>query len=461
MKPGTILLILFPVLFLILNVFFSPIQSAFFMLTAGGALYLISNPPKLVWFYALFILFAPPLFFYFPSLRQVGTILSLGLWASMLLLLCFRRASINDRLLRFALVFLVAGSMGALQGDLIPKNFIQFYVTYLAGLIFFWQARLILNGKFPRHFAKWLHGFFLIQLIMNVLYWKGINPIQHQFMYLPSYMADFSVGTLGSCAYVAYFTCFYLFFLNALCREEGRITVGLLILNLLAYFQLFLTYTNHAYMVFSVAVVFQLFLIGRKWWRWLLAGLGVCVIIFAGVQLSRSEYLQRRLDRQVIHGPKRIVIDKLLDRDGLSVLVGEGPGAVVSGVAMATGAPKAFEYLTDVYLTTSGQRELVGGSIFQQPVTEISVLFGETGAVGMISYYGILLFLAITVTLRYCRGEYSNPIQRALAGSFPFVVLFMLGISSLTLVFADDVMVVLLWGMAALVWDPAPRERSV
>jgi hypothetical protein len=121
--------------------------------------------------------------------------------------------------------------------------------------------------------------------------------------------------------------------------------------------------------------------------------------------------------------------------------------------------PVAMEYLADTYLAADSKEQLRGGSITQEPITSLSVLMVELGIVGVCFYYLTYVYLLFRTAFFYRKKRYS-PNQMIIAGALcPFIVLTLIA-SMLTTAFYNEFYFVLIWVLAALVWDPSGSEKT-
>ncbi len=445
------------IFFIVLSNFIGPILSTACLIGALSGIYLITNPKKLVSVYALTALYATPLFAYFPLANIVGTLILLFVGFSLILLLAMKSVKFGFEIKYLALIFFV-GLLGAFNGDFILVNFFQMLLAYLGGIVFFYLVTQLLNGKFPDKIKLHLTIFFFVQLLMNVAYFLKINPIYHRLIYS---QFDFAVGTIGFCNLVAYAMLVYIYWIIVSIKETRSVSIKNLIIGILAFFQLYLTHTAHAWGLLFLGISALIITFVHKRLRILL----IALALFLG-SIGLKIYLSNpntyfRFDREVLNGPRVQLFEKLLDRDYMSLFIGEGPGAVISGVALSSVTPLAMNYVGDIYLTASGQESLYGASIMQQPVNDVSVIFAELGLVGTLLYFGFIISVALRVWLRYIRNEYESLDQRIMAGTFMPLVITYLSVSLLIQNLNLDSVNVILWGWAALVWNPVKLKKVI
>lgn len=352
---------------------------------------------------------------------------------------------------------------------------IQFLLAYL----FFIPVFLVTYRNHTAGSYKTMVGIMfiilLMQLIPNIGWSLGINP-------MPNYFAgtvDYSIGTLGSSTSVAYLSlaCIYLTISIAFRKHVNPpLLAALLLVALLSVLQLYMTSTNHAYILLSAGFFVFILIKTPRGLLNLTATLIVASLMLATPLLLNSKMaessrlndisfnlsywnLKSRADAALV-GPKGEVIRNILflaPDDMPAPIIGAGPGNFSSSIGCYRQSLLAQKYINYLFFSVSRQKELAGGSIMQQLITGAGSIWGEIGPLGFALYFGLYVYSIIRVFRQIRRDKYSNIWQEILATAYiPFAV-NLLTVNFLTDIFYDDFLFGGLWIWTALVWTPADQ----
>ncbi len=365
-------------------------------------------------------------------------------------------------LLGLFLLMIVSG----LANDVLFMQGFHFTLQYMRFFLLFYFTYYFLTMQDLKWVVGTFTGLFLLQVAMNAGWLLNINP-------LPNYMGsvDFAVGTGLGANIVAYFSvafiCLMVAYLNHARLRYQKVLGGLAIL--LAVFELYITFTNHAYLLLILCVGFQLLLsrlpLGRKL---AISGLGVLVLLLAWLIIRqmpssvllteslRPDYVRLRWQK-IMAGPKGQSYKNnfyYLPKDLEFPLLGGGPGNAGSMVGRMRRTPLADRYFNWVDLAVQRRDISEGFSITGGPMTGILTLWSELGFFGLLLYWGIQLYAAVRVARAVRAGAYTDRYQLILAESFPPTMIMLIMLNFIAdysyLAFMNNG----IWIWAACVWTP-------
>jgi len=451
---------------------FGPI-GAILPLAATAGVLLLGSPRKALLLYWGWVLFAPVAEFLLPQkllkMLEQGLALFLltilaGHWA---LKLAARRTTPAFRIMLTALLGLMGVS--ALANRVPSICLVHYSVTYLKHIWIFLYALQFLREKDYRTVFIVMMFSFGIQIVFNVAYVVGINPLPRM---IGRDFYDAFLGTLYKCHHVGYYMMALIFLLVAYRRQvagAGR-RLCLLMGSLVALIQFYLTYTQHAFPMLIGGLGLQLFVVGRHRLRTFLRSVPflVATVLVAAVLVSygpRAENVKRNLSpwalkarwyeaRHGLKGQAYAEVFKRVPRLLPYPFLGAGPGNYSSNTAVVHKRPLAMRVMA--YKTYGIDYGLIraSASVLGHPSAGILTLWGELGPLGYLLYLGLYVYAAIRV-YRHVRGEvYVSPYRRVMAEAFvPMMAVFVL-ISFLSDEFVFVHLNVGLWIWAACVWNP-------
>ncbi len=385
----------------------------------------------------------------------------------------YRRIQLPElRPVRRVLTGLLALIVISALANQVPKlNAFHFVLQYIRFFLIFYYAYYFLSEKDLKGFLQLFIGLFLLQVAMNLSWLLGVNP-------LPNWRGsvDFAIGTGLGAGLVAYYCvamlCVLFAYLYYATTRKQRWFGWILIL--ITLFQLYFTFTFHAFLLAGFCLGLQLMLSHRPLRQKLLwvgrGGLILAAIVVIRAYLPASQYVESSFDSRylvkrwynMVNGPKgQSYYNNLfyLPRDLRFPMLGGGPGNVGSMVGRMKRAPLADRYFNWVDLSIQRYSLSEGGSIAGGPMTGILTIWSELGPVGVALYWGLFIYAFVRVIRNIRHNRYSDPYQRVLAEAFPPVLLmmFMLNIIAdyLYMAFLSNS----LWLWAAVVWTPAPEWK--
>jgi len=313
--------------------------------------------------------------------------------------------------------------------------------------------------------------FFWINFILNIAWQLGINPLPNFAIALwkqsgghSSGFVDYATGTLGGCNYVAYFCVMFFFLLASMLRSPlplGKtLRLWMKITLPCVLIQLYLTFTNHAYMLFALVLI-PYFLISGLWKKWWAIG-GATVVIFAiPFIITSSEDLQKNFSEENLtyryeklsDSAKVQLYDQLLignlSREPMHWLLGVGPGEGIGPIGKDNLTPFALKMLLPFYQSTGQKmRSMQMSSISGNTTSGIFTIWGDFGLVGFLIFISFYLWL-VTICLRYSLKR-DRTESTVIAEFLVPALLFFLMINILIDIVAIEAIVIWIWIWAAI-----------
>lgn len=460
-----------------LTFFFSSILGWALLAAVSFAVMLLGNPRVLLMFYAVWITIMP----YLDKVLGGGIVvkwLDESLLVAMLATLLFntrqhrRRPElvwVNRSLVTLACLIAISAmvnQVSAMQTLHFCLQYMRWYVIFYAGVIF-------VGAGGTSVLWKGLMGLYLLQVVLNVGWQLGVNP-------MPNWMSgpDLAIGTGLSAAIVGYFSVAFA------CLAMGRMShgrglrdswIGMLML-VVALYQLYTSYTVHAYLLGGICIVITLIQSGSlirhaRLLGWVLVSgsLVVSVAFTFSSQLSSEfvapltpEYVAIRWNNMVA-GPKgQAYHDTVLELpDQIPFpLIGAGPGNAGSNVAMQNRTYLADRFFNWVLLSSAAeyQRLSEGSSITSGPHTGILAILSELGPLGLLAYYGIHWYAMMRVWRQVRRRLYLDRTQRILAEAFVATMWLICALVWIVDIWYYAFLSNGIWIWAAIVW--IPREST-
>lgn len=291
-----------------------------------------------------------------------------------------------------------------------------------------------------KKFVVALKALFILQLILNVAWMFRINPLPN----IRWSVNDFAIGTLGGCNLVSYFCVMFVVILGAEFSlvKDGRRATGAALWVLAAMFQIYITYTSHAYFLLGIIGLVLLAGMGAAARRkgLILIGIATAVLLVIGVGIATEDTritnlydtkFQQKIWRKFYEGPKvesaRNSFVTVLREEPLGVLTGVGPARYMSTPALVNPTPLAYKYLGAFYLSFSGRQAMGTGSVVKAPIFGNGALYGELGPVGFFLYLLPYLILMHRVRRNIKNEVYVDEQVRAFAYAFtPICVTYFL-----------------------------------
>ncbi len=375
--------------------------------------------------------------------------------------------------LTFAAMLVVGISLLVNQSPLIQA--VHFVSTYFRFIPVFILAYMYWNssGKAYR-LAKASAVFIVVQLVLSAAWLLGINPLPN-----PKSWYDAAIGTLASCAHVAYYAIGFIAVTLSWINSERNIGAAMrpIFWTFVGVVLLLLTLTIHAYLL-------GVFLCG--WWilrelrhrgasllflGGIMAAAAVCVVLFffsaqgfeSNMRHSMSpSYLMKRA-HQARYEPKGIVYENVLrhaPRDLKMPAVGAGPGNFASLVGVTYNAPLARKYVTYFFSSYSARVMMQSGSITVYPYAGLLSIYGDIGPIGVAVFYGFYLLAFVRIYRQLSEGAYREKWRLIAAHAFIPVCLVWMTISLVWDAFHIDYLCSMVWLLAAIAWTPSVGDQS-
>lgn len=350
----------------------------------------------------------------------------------------------------------------------------KFLSTYLGFVPPFLVMLAYLPRPRPTRITALLVILLAVQLALNFTWYFGANPIGNRDLGGP----DFAHGTLGGCSYVAYFCVFLLLLAMARLLEPRRVPglgQGLaLFIAAAAFVQLLFTFTMHAILLLGFCAFLYLvlgvrlrFVAAGKLAALMGIGAGVLLLGYLLVAVADVEYVLRAyLNPETIkarlmmmrYGPTMTIYHNVFIDIWNEVpvpLLGAGPGAFGSSVALEYGAPLTRKFLWVYYMTVSGRQMIQGSSITQSVISGISAIWGDLGPIGALLFFGLYVIPVRRVWRHLKAQRYADPYQRLMARVFMPFMAMILFVTLLQDNFWNDLLQCSVFVLGAYLWDPA------
>jgi len=362
------------------------------------------------------------------------------------------------------------------------KTGLQTAFTYFSFIPF---VLLSINFFKPRDFKPFVFGtiwFFWINFALNTAWQLGINPLPNYAITIwqetgghSSGWIDYATGTFGSQTTMSYFCVLLLFLLFALKlkkpdlfnkRDQKIFTIAIVGL----FVQLYLTFTNHAYIYFAVAFIPFAAISGlwKKWQAVLGVVAGIMVIIIA---FSLSEQLQTHFSKEQLryrkeklaYSAKVQLFNDLLVKNATDYqtewLFGVGPGNGMGSFGKENLSPFALRMLLPYYQRTgNAMRDMQMTSVTGSTASAIFTLWGDFGLIGFLLFLGIYfrLFFILLQQIR-CKNTNLNALSLGILGG-----LFMFFLINITLdVISITGIVCWIWCLVAFLLILKDKERNI
>ncbi|MDP6630900.1 MAG: hypothetical protein QGH42_13680 [Kiritimatiellia bacterium] len=354
------------------------------------------------------------------------------------------------------------------------KSLAYFALTYLKHIWVFSFVLFFAGSRRGRLLFWGLLGTALLQVVFNLAFLAGINPLPHM---LGRAGVDQAIGTFGGCSQVSYFMLAAMFLLFAYTRVAKvlRRKIAAYAAWITALLQFAFAYALHSYPLLFLGLAVQHALCLRQHLQRTLRFLGqtlllaVVLLIFVRKETIFHDHysvfstrIWRTSAESALGGAKMDSYREVFLKGHRHLrypLLGGGPGNYTSYVAQITGRPKAYlPHLLELGVLSHLRRHT--GSILQAPRSGFITLWGELGPLGCLAYWGMYIYAAIHVLRQLRRNAYSDFYQRICAEAFiPAMVVF------IVLNTLRDALILAhlnsgLWIWAAAVWKPIAADEN-
>ncbi len=458
-----------------LSFFFPPFIAAVLIPAVSFGAILIGNPRAVLFSYLGVASIYPYLAYASssPLIKHVDEVMSVVIFSVFFGHLVFRRIELRDakKFARIALMMFFYAVLTWLINRGSLRAATQCVMTYFVFIPFYFLSlKYLKKGDFK---VLWVGTviFFWVNFAMNQGWRLGINPL---YNHMPRTEVDLEIGTLGGCNIVAYFCAMFFFLLISTLRNKQALPgkwTRVIILTLVAVLvQLHGSYSNHAYMLFGIAIIIYLLITGlwKRWQALVLAGAAAGVIFVA---LAFSEQIQHQFSKENIlyrsenfsKGAKAQLLNALLienqkDNPFLWVL-GAGPGNGIGDVGKDNLSPLALKMLLPIYMSTEMEMEntMQMTSISGNTTSAVLTLWSDFGLVGFLIFTSFYVWLFGQACKRFRQKE-ADPQNRLIAeflvGALSFYMIQNILIDTL----GAEAFPVWIWAWAALL--NLPEEKT-
>lgn len=417
---------------IVASFFMSPIYAAMLIPALTFGIILLGHPRTFLFVY-LSVMSIYPLLrenFQIGPVKYLNELMGAVLFGMFLLHLCYRQLDFSriKKWTVFAFIFLGYVAFTWLFNRGVIQGAVQCLFSYLSIIPLY---ILCVNYLKRSDFYVLLWGslwFFWFNFILNIGWFLRINPLVNYHLSINN-MVDVARGTFGACNYVAYFCCMFFFLLisvlsNGALAEKKRLRVWTIITLPAVLVQLYLTYTNHAYMFFAIAFILYAVVSGlwKKWQSWGVLALLIGAIIAAFVfsEEIQTQFTKERLNERygsLVYSAKVQLLNDLLvknlQENPLEWVIGVGPGNGMGGIGKANLTPFALRMLLNYYQAFD-IRAMQMTSITGTTTSAILTLWGDFGLIGFILYC-MLYTRLFKVCFRVAKHDGGNAQEKAIA----------------------------------------------
>ena len=455
--------------------FMSPIYAAALIPALAFGAILLGNPRILLFLYIGVASIYPLLTIVSSSVlvKYLNELMGAVLYAVFIGHLAFRQIAIRDakKFGRIALIMTGYIVLTWLANRGSPRAAMQCLFSYFSFIPFYFLGLKYFKRSDFKLFLVATYAFLLLNFLLNIGWVLKINPLPNAHLGT----IDEAKGVFLACNHVAYL-CVMLFFplvsLYVLKKDISQKRKVLVFIGIgVVMAQLFMTYTNHAYILFAGALLPYL-LVSKLWKKWqvLVMG-GLLVVVIAGAFVA-SDQLRFNFNKEQMRfrienfrqGAKGQLFDALWGRhrkdNPVQWVFGVGPGNGIGNIGKDNLTPLALEMLLPIYTRSArDMRKQQMTSISGSTTSAILTLWSEFGLVGF------LLFCSFYVLLfgqawRYAVDKETD-LQKKIISSFLVGSMAMfLAINILMDIMGYQVYVLWLWGWAVLLNLPGSREQK-
>ena len=461
--------------------FFMPIYYAFAIIS-GLILVavLIGSPRTVVFLYMMIILIHPLLYgnIQHPLIKHTNKVVGLALFTVWFGQVAFRRIAVEKRdlftKLAVSMSIYVVFVWFLNRGPI--RAFAQAVLVYFSFIPLFLVGREFLRKEDFFIFLKAGIGTLWVGFILNMGWRFGVNPMAN-FHHSTGNLTDSWIGIFELCNIYAYFcSIFFILIMAVLSAPDLRLSRGLrrsLYLSLpILLFELYFTYTNHAYAIFAVALIPFLSITGL-WKRWYVITIVLLIAVVVFVTYSSSEQLQLQFNTEnltyrterLYYSAKmqlynKVFVQNLNDRP-MEWVFGVGPGDGVGVLGKDNLTDYALRMLLGFYQRDSVHlREMQMTSISGLTDAGYVTLWGDYGMLGTPIYLGIYAWLFINC-VRVFRDKKLDPIRCVIAQFLIGAITYIFLLNFLIDTFVRPVWAVIIWGMGALLFGTKASEPSL
>jgi len=320
-------------------------------------------------------------------------------------------------------------------------------------------------------------GFFWVNFALNFGWWLGINPLYNAPLANAAYgsgILDASQGTLGTCTFVAYF-CMMLFFILLTFRIKGMDVLGrchraIIDATIIAiFFQLYITYTNHAYIYFALAFI-PYAVVSGLWKKWQTYAGVLAVAVVVMITLSTSEQWKAQFSQEnirdrrerLVHGAKVQLFNDLMVKNRRNYpyewMFGVGPGNGMGTVGADNRTSFAYKMLLPYYTSTDMQGGLQMSSVTGSTQSVILTIWGDFGVVGFIIFLMIYIRVFMqALCLSLSEATETQCLAKGMIGALTILFLASIMIDTMQVSFLTD----WVWVLAALLSLPEEESKKM
>ena len=455
--------------------FFVPVYYAFAIIPVLALMAMLIGSPRAVLLSYMAVILVYPILYEnipHPFIKQIDKFVGFALFAVLMGQLAFRSIVFENRDFFVKLSLTMLGYIVAVwllnRGAL--RSFVQSFLVYFSFIPLFLIGRKYLKKEDFILFVKVGIGVLWISFVLNMGWRLGVSPVANKSLDNISGYVDFYKGIFPLCNWYAYYcSILFIFLISVLSSKKLDLSRGLkscLLLSIpILLFELYSTYTNHAYILLGGALIPFLFITGL-WKKWYVGFGVVFLVLLILVTYSTSEELQVQFNKEnfifryekLAYSAKVQLYDKVfvqnIDHPGEWVF-GVGPGNGVGIYGKDNQSDYALRMLLEFYQRGDirYQSEIQINSITGNTDAGYLSLWGDYGLLGTPLYLGMYMWL-LFFCFRVLREKESDVVRRVIAQFLIGAITYILLLNFLIDSFVLPIWACIIWGMAALLFVP-------
>ena len=352
---------------------------------------------------------------------------------------------------------------------------LHFASGYLKHIVLFYFTVRFLEPGDARFLLRVMFWSFVVQVIFNIAYAVGINPLPQMVGRKPF---DAFVGTLLNCHDVGYYSIVAVLMPLSLRRylKSPSRKMWCLVAAFVALVHFVFTYTIHGYFLIAlgIATQFMLFGGGRRTLhaRWIgLVLLIICTAIVvltesASTQWTKEMVTKTELDTRVVNalrGLKGQAYRDVFVRSNEILphpLFGGGAGNYASNSAIVFNRPLARATMAYTYSGADYLARLETGSVLGAPRAGLISIWGDLGGVGSFLFWCLHVYAALRIWRQHRMGMYNDIYRQSMAEVLVPVIFNFLALNVIVDVIPTPHLHNALWIWIGFMWNPRKPEAG-
>ena len=343
-----------------------------------------------------------------------------------------------------------------------PLRAFLFILSYFRGFLLFYAIILWRKPGDNLRIIKLFWFVMIVQLIVNIAWLIGINPIAPTRL-----IFDRFKGTFTNMTALGYWCIFMIILSSAFfVSYRGRIRALSGVALMLALVLFFGTFTKHGVVFIAAGMgIWMLFFSRFSFFTksmFFIGAIGLASITLSvmfkgegadsGVKSAVMEQINRFPTTMKYRSYRSALVDA--PKEYPISWLGAGPGNGMDVFAIQFNSKYAEKYINYIYLTYSGRRERFseqGGSQLEMPGSGFISIYSDFG-IGTILYYGIFFYVFYRIWKSIYIGIYKNKLDYIIASSSVCCGIVLLLYNFVGWFFAIHPLVGSFWLLAGIIW---------